>query len=83
MRAVGIAQTNHALNLEPGAYYWRVKAVDSFGNESEWANSPSRFQVGTIPLSILIVGAIIYMVILYLLIRAFLRRRNRDTYYYY
>lgn len=83
MKASGIAQTNHTLKLESGTYYWRVKAVDSFGNESEWANSRYSFKVGSLPVWLIVVGAIIYIVIFWLLVRTLLRRRNRDPYYDY
>jgi hypothetical protein len=82
MRASNIAQTNFTLNLKPGTYYWRVKAVDTSGRESEWSTSRFGFKVGAVPAWIFVGGGIIYVVMLYLLIRALLRRRNRYPYYY-
>ncbi len=79
----GIAQTNHTLKLEAGTYYWRVKAVGSLGNESEWANSRYSFKVGSLPVWLIVIGVIIYLVIFWLLVRTLLRRRNRDPYYDY
>jgi len=85
MRASGLTQTNYTLNLEPGTYYWRVKAVDNSGNESEWANSLYTFSVGMFPGWVLAIAGVIYLVIFILLFRAVLRRRNRryQDYNYY
>ncbi len=46
MRKVGLTQTRFTANLEPGTYYWRVKAVDGVGNESQWTVVPYAFKVG-------------------------------------
>ena len=83
MRASNIAQTNFTLNLQPGTYYWRVKAVNTSGKESDWANSRYTFKVGTAPPWVFVIGIMVCLVILYLLVRSLLRRRNRNPYYYY
>jgi predicted phage tail protein len=83
MKASGITQTSHSLNLPPGTYYWRVKAVDGSGNESEWANSLYAFNVGLLPPWVLILGGIVYIVVFYLLVRLLLRRRRNQYPYYY
>jgi len=82
MRASGLTQTNYTLNLEPGTYYWRVKAVDTSGNESEWANSLYTFSVGLFPGWVLAIAAVVYVIIFIFLIRALLRRRNRGHHDY-
>jgi len=41
----GLTQSTCTIDLEPGTYYWRVKAVDSNSNESEWGLSPYPFKV--------------------------------------
>jgi hypothetical protein len=82
MRASGLTQTNYTLELDPGTYYWRVKAVDGSGNESEWANSLYTFNVGLFPGWVLPIAGVVYLVIFILLIRALLRRRNRYYPYY-
>ena len=46
MRKTGLTQPGCTMRLGPGTYYWRVKAVDGAGNESDWALSPYPFQVG-------------------------------------
>jgi hypothetical protein len=48
----GLKNRNYSAYLEPGTYYWRVKAVDDSGNESNWSNSPYAVKVGE--LSVLI-----------------------------
>lgn len=81
-RATGLTQTNYTLKLEPGTYYWRVKAVGASGNESEWSNSLYAFTVGLLPTWALAIAGIVYIVIFYLLLRLFLRRRNQRPSYY-
>jgi hypothetical protein len=84
MRVSGLTQTNYTLKLDSGTYFWRVKAVDASGNESEWTNSLYAFNVGLLPSWAGFAAAgVIYLVIFYLVVRAFLHRRRRNPYYYY
>jgi hypothetical protein len=46
MQISELNRNHYALNLEPGIYYWRVRAVDGAGNEGTWAYSPYAFKVG-------------------------------------
>jgi hypothetical protein len=62
------------MRLEPGTYYWRVKAIDGAGNESEWALSPYPFQVGLFSGLYLAGGAVIFVIVFIFIIRAFFRR---------
>jgi len=45
IRKTGLTETSCVLNIAPGTYYWRVKAVDGAGNESEWSYVPYEFVV--------------------------------------
>jgi hypothetical protein len=45
IKRTGLTDTNCALDIAPGTYYWRVKAVDGAGNESEWSYVPHAFVV--------------------------------------
>ena len=40
-----LTETSCALDIAPGTYYWRVKAVDGAGNESQWSYVPYEFVV--------------------------------------
>ena len=46
MQLTGLARTSFAATLEPGIYYWRIKAIDGAGNESYWGYSSCSFRVG-------------------------------------
>jgi hypothetical protein len=74
MRKTGLTKAGATVRLEPGTYYWRVKAVDGAGNESEWALSPYPFRVGLFSTWYLIIGGLIFAVIFILIVRAFFRR---------
>ena len=74
MRKTGLTKPNCTIQLEPGTYYWRVKAVDGAGNESTWALSPYPFQVGLFSAWYLVIGGLIFVIIFILTVRAFLRR---------
>jgi len=74
MRKVDLTHTNTAIVLEPGTYYWRVKAIDGVGNESEWVTSPYAFKVGLLSAWAIVIGAIIFIIVFVLLIRAFVSR---------
>lgn len=45
MRKTGLTETSCTLDITPGTYYWRVKAVDGADNESEWSYVPYEFVV--------------------------------------
>lgn len=45
MQVSGLTGTSYTVDVTPGTYYWRVKAVDGAGNESYWAYSPYAFKV--------------------------------------
>jgi hypothetical protein len=45
IRKTGLTETSCVLNIAPGTYYWRVKAVDGAGNESQWSYVPYEFVV--------------------------------------
>ena len=74
MRKTGLTKPTCAIRLGPGTYYWRVKAIDGAGNESDWALSPYPFQVGFFSTLYLIIGGIIFAIIFVFIVRAFLRR---------
>jgi len=74
MRKTGLTKPNCIIQLEPGTYYWRVKAVDGAGNESGWALSPYPFKVGFFSAWYLVIGGLIFVIIFILIVRAFFRR---------
>ena len=74
MRKTGLAETTCGVKVEPGTYYWRVKAVDGAGNEGEWAISPYPFKVGFFSTWFLAIGSLLFLFLFILLVRAFLRR---------
>jgi hypothetical protein len=74
MRKTGLTTPNCIIQLEPGTYYWRVKAVDGAGNESGWALSPYPFKVGLFSAWYLVMGGLIFVIIFILIVRAFFRR---------
>ncbi len=80
MRKSDLTQASSTVRIAPGTYYWRVKAIDGAGNESQWVYSPYAFKVGLVPPLILIVSGLIFLLIFILLVRAFSRRLNE---YYY
>ncbi|MBL7209115.1 MAG: IPT/TIG domain-containing protein [Dehalococcoidia bacterium] len=43
-----LAETSCTVSIEPGTYYWRVKAVDGADNESRWAYAPYTFKVAEV-----------------------------------
>jgi len=50
--------------LEEGTYYWWVKAVDAFDNESPWSDSSS-FNVSPIPTWVwVVIGVVIFLVLM-------------------
>lgn len=74
MRKTGLTETSYSINLDPGTYYWRVRAIDGAGNESQWMLSPNPFKVGLFPIWSLVAGGMIFLIIFILLLRAFFRR---------
>lgn len=70
----GLTEPSCTLRLEPGTYYWHVKAIDGAGNESAWALAPYPFKVGMFSVWYLIIGGLIFLALFLLLIRAFFRR---------
>jgi len=75
----GLAETSYIMHetdaLPYGTYYWTVQAVDGAENESDWTAVYS-FRVGLLPLWGLIVAITAGVVLLILVIRVLLRRRN-------
>jgi hypothetical protein len=61
----GIEETSYTLTEEEallkGTYYWRVKIVDNYGNESPWS-SPSLFRVSPIPIWVWVVVGLVVLV---------------------
>ena len=74
MRKTDLTQPACIVTLDPGTYYWRVKAVDGAGNESLWTLSPYPFKVGLFSAAYLIIGGIICFLAFLFIIRAFSRR---------
>ena len=74
MKKTGLTQNNCILTIEPGTYYWRVRAIDGAGNMSEWVTSPYAFKVGLFSIWGLVVGIVVFLMIFLLLIRAFFKR---------
>jgi hypothetical protein len=74
MRKTGLTTTSTVVNLKPGVYYWRVKAVDGAGNESQWMLSPYPFKVGAISVTYLILGAIVLILVIVFALRAAFRK---------
>jgi len=48
----GLTESNFTVVLEPGIYYWRVKAVDGAGNESHWSYAPYAFRVSELSITL-------------------------------
>jgi hypothetical protein len=67
LRKDNLTQTEYTLSdqeaLGRGKYYWRVKAVDGAGNESNWT-SGQFLEIGTLDMWMIVVGAAIVIVIL-------------------
>ena len=74
MRKTGLTGTTCSVKVEPGTYYWRVKAVDGAGNEGEWAISPYPFKVGFFSTWFLVIGSLLFLFLFILFVRAFLHR---------
>jgi len=67
----GIAESSYTLTDTPtvtetlpkGTYYWRVKIVDDYGNESSWSDS-IEFTVSPIPIWVWVVVGVVVLVVL-------------------
>ena len=50
--------------MDEGTYYWWVKAVDDFDNESLWSD-PGTFNVSPIPTWVwVVIGVVIFLVLM-------------------
>ena len=74
MRKTDLTQAACVVPLDPGTYYWRVKAIDGAGNESDWMLSPYPFKVGVFSVAYLIIGGLICLLVFLFIIRTFFRR---------
>ena len=74
MRKTDLTQPACITTLDPGTYYWRVKAIDGAGNEGQWTLSPYPFKVGLFSAAYLVIGGIICFLVFLFIIRAFFRR---------
>ncbi|OGN94857.1 MAG: hypothetical protein A2Z75_03425 [Chloroflexi bacterium RBG_13_50_10] len=74
LRKTGLTKPSCVVRLQPGTYYWRVKAIDGAGNESDWSLSPFPFQVGLFSIWYLVAGGFIFLIIFIFIVRAFFRR---------
>ena len=70
----GLTNTTCAIKLEPGTYYWQVRAIDGAGNESDPTLSPYPFKVGLFSALYLVAGSILFLIVFILIVRAFFRR---------
>lgn len=70
----GLTSTTYSLQLEPGTYFWKVKAIDGAGNEGPATLSPYPFKVGLFSIWFVVGGIIIFAIIFILIVRAFFRR---------
>lgn len=64
---LGISESSYTLTEEEalpgGTYYWRVKIVDDYGNESTWSDS-IEFTVSPIPTWVWVVVGLVVLVVL-------------------
>jgi hypothetical protein len=74
MRKTGLTKPTCTIQLGPGTYYWRVKAVDGAGNESAWSLSSYPFQVGLFSTWVIVGLVLVFIVAFIFIIRAFFRR---------
>lgn len=73
----GMTNTSCIINLEPGTYYWRIKAVDGAGNESDWEYAPYPFKVGALSIWYLVIGGLLFLVVFIIILRIFLQRLSQ------
>jgi len=62
---------NEALPM--GTYYWRVRATDNAGNESEWSVSPYPLKIGLIPLWGFVIAGFVALIIALYILRTIIR----------
>ena len=74
MRKTELTQPNCTANIEPGTYYWRVRATDGAGNEGDWVISPYPFKVGFFPVWSIALAGFILVAALIITVRMFYRR---------
>jgi len=74
MRKTGLTKPTCTMRLGPGTYYWRVKAVDGAGNESDWSLSPYPFQVGLFSTWVIVGLVLVFVIAFIFIVRAFFRR---------
>ncbi|MBM4453293.1 MAG: hypothetical protein FJ013_01775 [Chloroflexi bacterium] len=81
LRKDNLAQTEYTLSdgeaLGRGKYYWRVKAVDGAGNESNWT-SGQFLQIGTLDMWMIVLGGVVAIVIIAVVWR-FISMRRRGS----
>jgi hypothetical protein len=79
-----LTATSYTMKLEPGTYYWRVKAVDGSGNEGDWSYSPFPFKVSDFPIVPIVIGVAVLIGLVVLIKSLFRGRRDDydDGYYY-
>jgi hypothetical protein len=79
LRKDNLTQTEYTLSdqeaLGRGKYYWRAKAVDVAGNESNWT-SGQFLEIGTLDMWMIVLGAAIGIVILAVVWRSISMRRR-------
>jgi hypothetical protein len=70
----GLTSTTYTFRLEPGTYFWKVKAIDGAGNESVPTLAPYPFKVSLFS-GWLIAGLILFFAMVFIfIVRAFFRR---------
>jgi hypothetical protein len=83
MRKTSLTQTNHTMNIKPGTYYWRVRAVGNGDSKGTWSYSPYSFKVGIVSTenlaawAFIVLLVLIFLILIIMLIRAFYRRLHQ------
>lgn len=79
LRKENLTQTEYTLSeqeaLARGKYYWRVRAVDGAGNESNWT-SGQFLQIGTLNMWMIVLGAAVVIVVIAVVWRSISMRRR-------
>ena len=80
VRKDGLEQSEYTLNEEEalgrGKYFWRVKAVDGAGNESNWT-SGQFLEVGMLNIWMLVVAAVAIIAVIAVIWRSIVMSRRR------